>query len=201
MDFTREMIDDITKCMNDIEYFAEKHIKINNHARGLEPLVLNEFQRQAIKDYKEKNVFAKLGNRVEGKTTIAAIILLHQAIFTEYRVSAIIGPTIASSNHILDLIYDMYQNLPEHIKHNVDITTRNKSKIEFSNICSIHSVGNNSMMLKGRTISNLYIDESEFVSSLRETLRDIIPCISPLNNSRIFAFTSTRTTDFFREYT
>lgn len=110
MDFTREMIDDITKCMNDIEYFAEKHIKINNHARGLEPLVLNEFQRQVIKDYKEKNIFAKIGKRIEGKTTIAAVILLHEAIFTEYRVSAIMAPTMVMSNHILDLINDMYQN-------------------------------------------------------------------------------------------
>lgn len=201
MDFTREMIDDITKCMNDIEYFAEKHIKINNHARGLEPLVLNEFQRQVIKDYKEKNIFAKIGKRIEGKTTIAAVILLHEAIFTEYRVSAIMAPTMVMSNHILDLINDMYQNLPEYIKHNVDITTRNKSKLEFNNMCSIYSVGNNSMPLKGRTISNLYIDESEFVSSLHEILRDMIPCISSLNNSRLFAFTSTRTTDFFREYT
>lgn len=200
MNFTREMIEDYKRCMDDIEYFAEKHIKINNHATGLESFVLNEFQRQAIKDYKEKNVFAKLGNRVEGKTTIAAIILLHQAIFTEYRVSAIMAPTMVMSNHILDLINDMYQNLPEYIKHNVDITTRNKSKLEFNNMCSIYSVGN-SMPLKGRTISNLYIDESEFVSSLHEILRDMIPCISSLNNSRLFAFTSTRTTDFFREYT
>ena len=200
MNFTREMLEDITKCMDNIEYFAEKHIKINNHARGLEPLVLNEFQRQAIKDYKEKNVFAKLGNRVEGKTTIAAVILLHQAIFTEYRVSAIIAPTMVLSNHILDLIFDMYQNLPEYIKYNIDITARNKTKIEFSNMCAIHSVGSNGMALKGRTISNLYIDESEFVPSLYEILQSMVPCISSLNNSRLFAFTSTRTTDFFREY-
>ena len=201
MNFTREMLEDYKRCMDDIEYFAEKYIKINNHTTGLEPFVLNEFQRQAIKYYKEKNIFAKIGRRVEGKTTIAAIILLHQAIFTEYRVSAIMAPTMVLSNHILNLIYDMYQNLPEHIKCNVDITTRNKTKIEFSNMCSIHSVGNSSMSLKGRTISNLYIDESEFVSSLYEILQNMVPCMPSLNNSRLFAFTSTRTTDFFREYT
>jgi hypothetical protein len=200
MNFTREMLEDITKCMNDIEYFAETHIKINKHSTGLEPLILNEFQRNAIKDYKEKNIFAKLGNRIEGKTTIAAVILLHQTIFTEYRVSAIMAPTLVLSNYILDLIYDMYQTLPDYIKHNIGITARNKTKIEFSNMCAIYSVGSNSMSLRGRTISNLYIDESEFVSSLREILQNMVPCISVANKSRLFAFTSTRTSDFFREY-
>lgn len=197
---TPEMIEDYKRCMDDIEYFAEKHIKINNNATGLEPFKLNEFQKEAIKDYKEKNIFAKIGKRIEGKTTIAAIILLHQAIFTEYRVSAIMAPTLVLSNYVLDLIYDMYQNLPDYIKHNIVITTRNKSKIEFSNMCAIYSVGSNSMSLRGRTISNLYIDESEFISSLYEILQNMVPCISVVNKSRLFAFTSTRTSDFFREY-
>lgn len=197
---TPEMIEDYKRCIDDIEYFAEKHIKINNNATGLEPFKLNEFQREAIKDYKEKNIFAKIGKRIEGKTTIAAIILLHQAIFTEYRVSAVMAPTLVLSNYILDLIYDMYQNLPDYIKHNIGITTRNKSKIEFSNMCAIYSVGSNSTSLRGRTISNLYIDESEFISSLYEILQNIVPCISVVNKSRLFAFTSTRTSDFFREY-
>lgn len=200
MNFTREMIEELTKCMDDIEYFAENHIKINNHKEGLIPLVLNDFQREAIQDYKDKNVFAKIGRRIEGKTTIAAVILLHQALFSEYRVSGIMAPTMTLSNQILELIFEMYETLPDYFKHNLSITTKNKTTLEFANKCAIYSVGSNTMALRGRTISNLYIDESEFVSSLGDILRDMIPCLSVANRSRLFAFTSTRTSDFFREY-
>lgn len=200
MIYSFEMLEDIKKCEDDIEHFAEKHIKIKDENDDLKSLVLNEFQKQAIKDYKEKRVFAEIGCRREGKTTIAAIILLHQAIFANCSVSAIMAPTVMLSNNMLDLIFDMYQNLPAYMKYNIDITILNKSKIEFSNMCAIYSIGCNNMGLKGRTISNLYIDESEFMSTLHE-LQSILPCVLPSNNSRIFTFTSTRTSNFFREYT
>lgn len=200
MNFTREMIEELTKCMNDVEYFAENHIKINSYKEGLIPLVLNDFQREAIQDYKDKNIFAKIGRRIEGKTTIAAVILLHQVLFSEYRVSAIMAPTMMLSNQILELIFEMYERLPYYFKYNLAITTRNKTKLEFENMYAIYSVGSNTMSLRGRTISNLYIDESEFVSSLGDILRDMVPCISVANKSRLFAFTSTRTSDLFREY-
>lgn len=201
MNFTREMIEELKKCIDDVEYFAEKYIKIVHPVDGQISLQLNSFQRQAIRDYKEKNIFAKIDQRQNGKTTIAAVILLHEALFNEYRISAVIAPTLALSNHILDLIYEMYQSLPDYFKYNVSVTTRNKTKLEFQNMCAIYSVGSNSMGLRGRTISNLYIDESEFVSSLRDILRDMIPCMSVANKSKLFAFTSTKTSDFFREYT
>lgn len=200
MNFTREMVEELKKCMDNVEYFAENHIKINNHKEGLIPLVLNDFQREAIQDYKDKNIFAKIGRRIEGKTTIAAVILLHQALFNEYRVSTIMAPTMTLSNQILELIFEMYETLPDYFKHNIRITARNKTKLEFENMCAIYSVGSNTMALRGRTISNLYIDESEFVTTLGDILRDIIPCISVVNRSRLFAFTSTRTSDIFREY-
>jgi len=148
MKFTREMAEELKKCMDDVEYFAEHAIKINSHKEGLIPLVLNDFQREAIQDYKEKNIFAKIGNRVEGKTTIAAVILLHQALFSEYRVSAIVAPTMTFGNQILELIYKMYENLPDYFKHNLAVTTRNKTKLEFENMCAIYSVGSNSMSLR-----------------------------------------------------
>ncbi len=192
------MIEDYKRCMGDIEYFAEKHIKVRHVELGLVPLKLNEFQRQAIKDYSEKNVFAKYANRMEGKTTIAAIILLHHAIFNQYRVSLIMGPKMQSSNEVLDLIYDMHQNLPEHIQ--AKIVTHNKTKLEFDNMCAIISGGSNTHQGRGRTLSNIYIDESEFMNTLDEVFTNLYPCISTANKGKLFAFTSTRTSEYFRDH-
>jgi hypothetical protein len=197
MNWTHELIEDYKQSMNDIEYFAEKHIKVKHAEYGLVPLKLNDFQRQAIKDYNEKNVFAKLTHRMAGKTTIAAVILLHQAIFNEYRVSFIMGAKLQSSNAILDVIYDMHQNLPEHIQ--AKIVTRNKTKLDFDNMCSIISGGSNTHQGRGRALSNIYIDESEFMSTFNEVFNSLYPCISAVNKSKLFAFTSTRTSEYFRD--
>lgn len=194
---TPEMIEYYKRCVADIEYFAEKYIKVRHTELGLVPLKLNDFQRQAIKDYNEKNVFSKFAYRMEGKTTIAAVILLHQAIFSEYRVSLIMGPKLHSSNEALDLIYEMHQNLPEHIQ--AKIVTRNKTKLDFGNMCSIISGGSNTNIGRGRTLSNIYIDESEFMPSLDEVFTSLYPCISVSNKGKLFAFTSTRTSEYFRD--
>jgi hypothetical protein len=194
---TPELIEDYKRCMDNIEYFAEKHIKVRHTELGLVPLKLNDFQRQAIKDYNEKNVFAKFAYRMSGKTTIASVILLHQAIFNEYRVSLIMGPKLNSSNEVLDVIYDMHQNLPEHIQ--AKIVTHNKTKLEFDNMCSIISGGSNTHQGRGRTLSNIYIDESEFMPSLDEVFTSLYPCISTTNKGKLFAFTSTITSEYFRD--
>lgn len=194
--WNKENIEDYKRCMEDIEYFAETHIKISHPVHGIIPIKLNDLQKEIIKNYKETKVFAKVADRQKGKTTIAAIILLHQALFNEYRVSLILAKRMEGSNYILELIFKMYENLPEHIR-NAKIKTRNKTKLEFDNMCSIISAGSNTRNGIGRALSNLYIDESDYIESLYDIINSLYPCISTLNNSRMFALTSSKTLDIF----
>jgi len=184
----KELIKDYERCKDDIKYFAETHIKIPHPVSGVIPLKLNEFQRQAIDDYNTKNVFVKITKRQDGKTTIACVILLHQALFSEYRVSMILGSNLQNSNYILQLIFEMYQCLPEYLQ--IKIVTRNKSKIEFETGCSIISAGSNVLRGRGMSLSTIYIDESEFMPTLDRALKPLYPCISGIKYGRIFAFTS-----------
>jgi len=197
MNWTTELLEDYRRCMNDIEYFAETHIKICNPIKGIIPIELSDFQKQVIKDYNEKNIFASTAYRQEGKTTVAAIILLHQALFNEYRVSLVMAPKMEISNSILEIIFEMYENLPDHIK-SAKITTRNKTKLEFDNMCSIISGGSSINSSRGRTLSNIYIDENEFMLTLNEVFASIYPCISASNKGKIFALTSTKSLEYFR---
>ena len=196
--WNKENIEDYKRCMEDIEYFAETHIKICHPEKGVIPIELNNFQKQAIKNYNEKNIFADIACRQSGKTTVAAIILLHHALFNSYRVSLIMAPKMMNSNSILEIIYQMYENLPDHIK-SVKITTRNKTKLEFDNRCSIISAGSNTYSGRGRTLSNIYIDESEFMTTLDDVFNDLYPCmLFAMNKSKIFAFTSSKTLEYFK---
>jgi phage terminase large subunit-like protein len=199
MKYTEEQIRQIAKAMDDIEYFAENFIKINHPVHGLTSIKLNDFQKQVIHDFTSKKIFFTPGPRQKGKTTIAAIILLHQALFHQYRVSLVFARTKVLSNTIIEIITNMYDNLPEFMQMS-SLTTRNKSKIVFENSCSIISAGANTDHGRGRAVSNIYVDESEWFDKLDEVMTSLYPCMATIPYSKIFSLSSTFTGDTSRKY-
>jgi phage terminase large subunit-like protein len=199
MKYTNEQIREISKAMDDIEYFAENFVKINHPVHGLTAIKLNDFQRQVIRDFTSKKIFFTPGPRQKGKTTIAAIILVHQALFHQYRVSLVFARTKAMSNAIIEIITNMYDNLPEFMQVSF-MNRRNKTEIGFENLCSIISAGANTDYGRGRAVSNIYIDESEWFDKLDEVMTSLYPCMATIPYSKIFSLSSTFTGDTFRKY-
>lgn len=197
MKYTEEQIKEISRCSEDIEYFANTYVKMST-AYGVVSVKLNDFQRKVIEKYSKEKVFFIPAGRMEGKTTVAAIILLHQALFQDSRVSVIFARTKSNSNYIIELITEIYDRLPNFLSF-IKLTTRNKSKLEFDNMCSIISAGSDLNYGRGRAISTIYIDESDFVSNLKDIINTLYPCMSSLSYSKLFALTSTFTGDTFRE--
>lgn len=189
---------ELIKCRDDIEYFADNYIKISIRS-DIEQIKMNYFQRKVIQNYKDKRVFYELSERMTGKTTVAAIILLHQALFNEYRASIIFARTLSMSNCILDQIKMMYDMLPDFLT-GTKMIIRNKTKIEFDNMCSIISAGSSVNQGKGRALSTIYIDESEWFDNLDEVVTSLYPCMASSQQSKLFALTSTRTQDTFRKF-
>lgn len=197
MNYSYEQAQEVIRCADDIEYFADTYIKVSRPT-GVDQIKLNDFQRSVIKNYDEKRIFFMPADRQEGKSTVAMIILLHQALFRDSRVSIIFARNKAWSDYLLGMVYEMYDRLPEFLT-SVKITTRNKGRVEFDNLCSIISAGSNIDYGKGRTLSNIYIDESEFFKSTSDVITALYPCIaSDANKSTMFALSSTFTGDIFR---
>ena len=199
MKYTNEQIRQISKAMDDIEYFAENFVNINHPVHGLTSIKLNDFQKQVIRDFTSKKIFFTPGPRQKGKTTIAAIILLHQALFHQYRVSLVFARTKVMSNAIIEIITNMYDNLPEFMQVSF-MNRRNKTEIGFENLCSIISAGANTDYGRGRAISNIYIDESEWFDRLDEVMNVLYPTIASVNYSRLFALSSTYTGATLKHY-
>jgi len=199
MKYTEEQIQHIIKSRDDIEYFAENFVKINHLVRGLTAIKLNDFQKQVIHDFTSKKIFFTPGPRQKGKTTIAAIILLHQALFNEYRTSIIFARNKVATDSILKGIVDMYDNLPDFMRVS-SIIKHNKSKIKFENYCSIISAGKNVDYSRGMAISIVYIDESEWFDNLDAVMNDLYPTIASVNYSRLFALSSTHTGATLKHY-
>lgn len=191
-------IEEIIKCRDDISYFANNYIKIEHALLGIVQIELNNFQQNAIQKYNTEKKFYIHADRIEGKTTVAAIILLHQALFTDSRVSCIFADGKSASDAILSIIKFMYNLLPEYLKI-TKITNKTKGKIEFDNYCSIISAGQNTDYARGRAISNVYIDESEWVKNVVQIINDLYPSMATLPYTRLFSFSSSRISDKFRE--
>lgn len=198
MSYTEFELQEIIKCRDDIAYFADNYIKILHIDLGTIQIKLNDFQNTAIKKYNTEKTFFIPTARQQGKTTVASIILLHQALFTDYRVSCIFAHNKHMSDIILDMIKDMYDLLPEYLKI-TKIITRNKGKLEFDNMCSIISAGSNVDYARCRALSNIYIDESEWVKNVGEMVRNLYPCMSSINHSKLFSFSSSKVGEIFNE--
>lgn len=197
MRYTMEMIEEYNKCANDIEYFAEKYVRIVHPDQGVIPLKLTDFQREVIKDFQNNHVFAKIANRQCGKTVVACVILLHGAIFESWKTFAIVGHRFHASIDVLEKIVRMYDLLPDFLKP--EITESNSSAIHFDNGCSLLAFGEKSKGITGRAVNVVYLDEIEFFQDPRKLLDGIFPTlVCSTFGAKMFAITSTKTQELLR---
>ncbi len=194
---TKHQIENLMKSMDSIEYFAENFVKTIHPVNGLIGISLTDDQKEVIRLFEGKHIFSKCMNRQIGKTTIASIILLHQAIFNNHKTIAIFAPKQQISNYVLDTTMIMYEKLPEYFKVGIGITTKNKSKIEFENGSRLISFGSNFLSSKGMTINTAYIDESEYVKNLKDFRDFLYPCIA--SYGKMFALYSSLSSEIFSE--
>lgn len=194
--YTHEDIIEYKKCMDSIEYFS-KYITIPNIDKGFIPITLNDFQTKVVNRFENEKSFCECVERQSGKNTIAAIILLHESLLKEYKVSAIMSSKVAFGADIIERILDMYERLPDFLKSNIKIVKCNKTWLEFSTGGTILAVGSNENQLRGRTISNLYIDNGDYISNLNKKLCEIYPCIASDRNSRLFSLSTPPSMELF----
>lgn len=196
MEYNEHQIREFILCKDDIEYFANNYIRFTT-VNGVVGAKLNGFQQNVIDNFNDSRVLFMPGRRQEGRTTIAAIILLHRALFNEYDTSAIFARTKYMSNYVLEVIAEMYDRLPEFLA-SPQMITRNKDRVEFDNGCSIISVGSSIDACKERTLTTVYIDESEWFDKLQDLVTFLYPTIAPSPYAKLFALSSTITEDAFR---
>jgi len=191
MDFSQDQLYEFVKCGQDISYFANKYIKITHPTKGSMNLVLNRFQKDVIDRYNNESMFFMSADRQEGKTTVTSVILLHQSLFAHDRSSAVMAPKLHSSNHLLDVIMNMYHNLPEFISKSTRIVERNRTTVVFDNRCSITSVGSSVHRLRAKSFSNVVLDEYQWIPKIDEAVRCIRPMMMPAN-SKLFGLSSVK---------
>jgi hypothetical protein len=194
-------VDEIMKCSNDLNYFAEKYIKVNTVDEQVlsEP---NKNQKDVFVDFynnSEKSIIVIDGDRQTRKTTTAAIILLHYSLFNSYKISAIISPKATMSDCVLDVVKLMYENLPDMLKSVASPLKIRKQSIEFENGSMIQSFGSSINNLMGRTISFIYIDEAAFIKNFEEIITSCYPVLCVSKHNKMLVASTRNGENYFSE--
>ena len=198
MTLNNDQFNELKMCENSILYFANKYIKISDNI-SVKQITLNDFQRSVVDKFQVSSSFFLSGERMTGKTTVAAIILLHEALFNSKSVGAIFAPKQVMSDYMLELIVEMYERLPNFLTIS-KVTSKNKQRLEFDNDSCILSVGSQPHMLTGIDVSTVYIDQSEFMSDdLNRVIADSIVKLTTKPSSKLFILSSIRSVEILKD--
>lgn len=198
MTLNNDQFNELKRCENSILYFANKYIKISDNI-SVKQISLNDFQISVTEKFEGSKSFFLSGERMTGKTTVAAIILLHNALFNSKNSSVIFAPKQVMSDYMLELIVEMYERLPNFLTIS-KIISKNKQKLEFDNESFILSAGSQPQALTGLDISTVYIDESEFMSDdLNKLIADAVVKLTLKQSSKMFILSSIRTAELLKD--
>jgi len=188
IEWTPEMVQEFLRCSQDPIYFAERYIKIVHVDHGLIPIALYDYQKEIIDKLQNNRRVTVVTSRQAGKTTTAAVIILHYILFNEHKTVALLANKGDAAREILERIKLSYESLPDWLQSGV--VEWNKGSIELENGCKVLAAATSSSAIRGKSISLLYIDEAAFVENWDEFFASVLPTISSGNTTKIL-FTST----------
>jgi len=147
VNYTREQINEYTKCMNDPVYFIEKYIKIVNIDRGLIPFKLYNFQRKIVETVHNNRFTICKIPRQSGKSITVASYLIHYVIFNPSVRVAILANKGDIAKEQLDRVKTAYENLPRWLQQGV--VEWNKFSIQFENGSKIIAAPTSGSAIRG----------------------------------------------------
>ena len=182
-EYTKEQVEEIIKCAEDVVYYAKTYFKIVHVDKGLIPFNVYDYQEEAMRAMQERRHVLLCWSRQSGKTTAVIPAILHYATFNEEKTIAILANRAQTARQILDRIKKAYENLPDWLKPGV--VEWNKSKVVFENGSIIMADSTNSDTVRGYSLSMIYLDEVAFVRNWNEFSASVMPTISSGKETKI----------------
>ena len=184
-EYTPEEISELTKSANDVIYFANNFGYCLHGSQGYKPITLRDYQEEMLRSYTDYRFTCCMSSRQVGKTVVAALFLLHNAIFNVDRNIGIAANKLATAVEIMDKIKEIMDYLPFFMKPGIKVF--NQTMIVFENGCRIIAQATTKRSFIGFTIHTLYCDEFAHVEPhvLDEFYENIMPTVSSMDDSKI----------------
>src|ERR1017187_10273791 len=101
-EFTKEELDEYTRCSTDYIYFIETYCKIITLDGGLVPFILYEYQKEILVCVHNNRRVIELLPRQHGKSSLSAAYILWYTLFNESKTVAIIATKGAAAREVLN---------------------------------------------------------------------------------------------------
>lgn len=181
-EFTREQLEEIKKCKEDLVYFINNYVKISEY---FPPIKLYDYQEDLIRHYHKNQFSICKAPRQCGKSFTAIAYALHHMLFNEGQTVGLfsIRPTTARS--MLIRLKEMYLNLPTWMRMEVTIFNNNRFELENGSIIYAESVS--PVYLKGLNLNLTIMDELAFVDQdvAKYFINAMMPVIFSGKNSKL----------------
>ena len=183
--FTQKELDEYVKCSEDPVYFAKKYIKIINVDRGLIPFDMWDFQEKMLNTFHEHRFsICKLPRQV-GKSTTSVAYILHQVLFNENYVVAILANRAPTARELLQKLKLAFEYLPMFLKQG--IKEWNKGSIYLANGSRVLADSTSGSSVRGFSFNLIFLDEFAFVPNniAEEFFNSTYPTISSGKTSKV----------------
>ena len=181
--WSAELVEEYSRCMNDSTYFAEKYCKIISLDQGLVPFKLYPYQKKMFNQFEENRFNVVLACRQSGKSISACAYLLWFALFNSEKTIAILANKGATAREMLSRVTLMLENIPFFLQPGSKAL--NKGSLEFSNNSRIIAAATSGSSIRGLSVNLLYLDEFAFVEKASEFYTSTYPVVSAGKDTKI----------------
>lgn len=183
-EYTRDMLNEIIRCKEDIIYFARNYVYIETLDYGKKLFEPFEYQKKILKHFvapadNERMHSIILQPRQSGKTTVTTAYILHYALFSENKNIFIIANKEKTAMEIMRRIQLAYKDLPLWMQQG--ISEWNKGSMVLENETRITAATTSPDSISGQTVNLLYIDE--FAKVPAHVAEDFITATYPVISS------------------
>lgn len=161
IEYSREQLVEITKCIKDPIYFIKKYVKIVNVDQGLVPFEMWPFQEDMVQGFHSNRFSICKMPRQVGKTTTVSGYMLWCVLFNDDYKIAILANKGDLARDILGRIKYAYEYLPIWMQQG--IMEWNKGNIVLENGSEISAFATSASGVRGGTYNLIFLDEFAFV--------------------------------------
>lgn len=167
--------EELLLCQKDFVYFVENYIKILNPKKGLIPFNLYQYQKDLATIYDNNKNVAVIKFRQGGFTTFTILYHFWECMFQNNKNFLCISGTLGQAAEVGKLINSFINNMPDWLQPKMDKNT---------GINKVFSTTNSSMCFgisefaRGRSVTNLVIDEAAFIPDMKEKWKSIYQCVN-----------------------
>lgn len=171
-------IQEMIKCKNDIIYFIENYCKIPTPG-GSEVMQLYEPQKTAIKTMVNDHYIVTLKSRQVGMSCLSQCYCTWCNTFFENVVTGILSRSGDEASDFNRKVTNMIDELPEWMRPKY--VKRTEQTFILENGCQSFSTGvnpaNPSSVFRGKSLSNLIIDEAAFIAGITDAFTSCGPSL------------------------